>query len=338
MSEIAILLPTFNGERFLRDQVDSIREQSLRGWRLLIADDGSTDDTLAITQQLTREDPRISIVPTTGNLGQKRRLRQLAAAAQADLIAIADQDDSWRPDKLALLRERLGDNDMAFGASELTDAAGRSLNRLLTDALPPRHLPGERFALIFRPWVSAHAMLTRRHLLNDGNFGRWLPFDWMMSIEAAFGRGVVFVPEAVTMHRMHDSNQANGEFIDQQRPQRLVSRDATRLARRVRDGTRWHFMRVAERMAHADGVAADVQDRFIKALSVCYDSWFGRWHEKRMTPAETMAALTDLLRPIAGHDADWRYAELRLRALCLSPYAPSRFLNRHRLLQHERTA
>src|SRR5688500_13988223 len=100
---ISILLPTYNGADFLREQLDSILGQTLADFELLIVDDGSTDATPAIVGEFARRDGRLRILPSEGNRGQKRRLAELLGAARAPLIAIADQDDIWDSQKLELL-------------------------------------------------------------------------------------------------------------------------------------------------------------------------------------------------------------------------------------------
>ena len=65
MPSLSILLPTYNGARFLAEQVESIRAQTFTDWRLLICDDGSTDDTVALLARLAA-DPRIAVLPSHG--------------------------------------------------------------------------------------------------------------------------------------------------------------------------------------------------------------------------------------------------------------------------------
>src|SRR5437868_5781705 len=100
---LSILLPTFNGAAHLEEQLRSILDQSFGDFELLIADDGSTDETPAIARSFSRMDGRIAIVPTAGNVGQKGRLLELLGAAQAPLVSVADQDDLWDRDKTRLL-------------------------------------------------------------------------------------------------------------------------------------------------------------------------------------------------------------------------------------------
>ena len=182
MSRISILLPTYNGAQFLQEQICSITGQSFKDWELLICDDGSADDTTLITTRFAARDDRIVIIPSEGNMGQRRRLQQLAHVAQTDLIAISDQDDIWGPDKLEKLIDGLGDADLCFGSSWLIDGNGVEFGRELSASLPPPYRAGDRLTWIFRPLVSAHAMLVRRSLFGGSAFTRALEFDWLISL------------------------------------------------------------------------------------------------------------------------------------------------------------
>jgi len=101
---IAILLATYNGDRFLTEQLDSIAAQSYRNWSLWISDDGSSDQTRACVAAFQNRHPdrQITILdgPRKGSFvnffGLIRR-----PEIQADLFALADQDDVWLPEKLA---------------------------------------------------------------------------------------------------------------------------------------------------------------------------------------------------------------------------------------------
>lgn len=71
-SESAILMTTYNGEKFISDQIFSIQNQTRTNWRLYIRDDGSTDRTVSIIEKFVNEDPRIKLISDKdGNIGVK---------------------------------------------------------------------------------------------------------------------------------------------------------------------------------------------------------------------------------------------------------------------------
>ena len=106
-SNIVIVLASFNGADFLREQLDSVIAQTERGWNLLIRDDGSTDNTLAIIQDYTQQDERIRLITdnpakTYSSLGNFSILLQTALNNGAEYVFCCDQDDVWELDKLEL--------------------------------------------------------------------------------------------------------------------------------------------------------------------------------------------------------------------------------------------
>ena len=100
---IAILMSTYNGARYLAEQLDSILAQTYADWKLTVRDDGSTDDTLRVLQQYAKADKRISVLTDGENIGACRSFeRLLTQCVDAEYYAFCDQDDVWRSDKLAL--------------------------------------------------------------------------------------------------------------------------------------------------------------------------------------------------------------------------------------------
>lgn len=99
--KIQILMSTYNGSRYIRTQLDSIIAQNIVNKELLIRDDGSTDDTVAIIEEYQRKYSWICYYKEK-NVGVQKSFFDLLkqADSSADYIAFADQDDEWLPDKL----------------------------------------------------------------------------------------------------------------------------------------------------------------------------------------------------------------------------------------------
>lgn len=105
---INILLSTYNGERFLAQQLDSILNQSYSDWRLYIRDDGSKDSTQDILRQYASKDKRITVVSDNENLGAMMSFEHLLRQyGDAEYIAFSDQDDVWDRDKISLSIEAM---------------------------------------------------------------------------------------------------------------------------------------------------------------------------------------------------------------------------------------
>lgn len=99
---INILLSTYNGERFLAEQIQSIQKQTIKDWTLLIRDDGSTDRTPDIIREFVKQDQRIQWINENQieNLGVIKNFYTLLKYQAADVYFFSDQDDIWLEDKL----------------------------------------------------------------------------------------------------------------------------------------------------------------------------------------------------------------------------------------------
>jgi len=99
---IDILLATYNGQAYLREQIDSILAQSNQDWRLLIRDDGSDDGTVSIIKDyVARYSDRITLIEDSGcHLGASLNFQRLLENSIAEYIMFSDQDDVWLPQKI----------------------------------------------------------------------------------------------------------------------------------------------------------------------------------------------------------------------------------------------
>ena len=113
---ITILMSTYNGARYLRTQLDSILRQDMADWRLMVRDDGSSDDTPAILQEYAGRNARIRVVSDGENKGALRGFEALLAQYGTEgYVAFADQDDEWLPMKLRVCEETLRRAEQRYG-------------------------------------------------------------------------------------------------------------------------------------------------------------------------------------------------------------------------------
>ncbi|MCQ2342194.1 MAG: glycosyltransferase family 2 protein [Paludibacteraceae bacterium] len=99
-SDIAILLATYNGEKYLSEQINSLIAQTYQNWQLFIHDDGSTDDTLTILHKYEKKDSRIHILSYPPSGGACKNFMSLLDQIDAPYYMFCDQDDVWLPDKI----------------------------------------------------------------------------------------------------------------------------------------------------------------------------------------------------------------------------------------------
>ena len=97
----AILMTTYNGQTYLREQLDSLFSQTCQDWELYVSDDGSTDQTVAILEEYAHSHPNMHVEVNTKNLGPARNFMRMVEKVDADAYMFCDQDDVWLKDKVA---------------------------------------------------------------------------------------------------------------------------------------------------------------------------------------------------------------------------------------------
>lgn len=210
---ISILLSTYNGVRFLPDQLASFESQVHPDWFLIWRDDGSTDETRALMQAFgARLGP--GKCREAGNSGlhlgaAASFLSLLSQARAADAIAFADQDDVWMPDKLARAMPHL----RTAGAQALLYFARQYL---VDERLRGRHLsilPGNRPgfpASLTQNIVHGNTMVMNRRAVDlvaqipgpPGTVHDW----WSYIVVSACGGRILLDPEPVVLYRQHKGN------------------------------------------------------------------------------------------------------------------------------------
>lgn len=203
---ISVAMCTYNGEKYLAEQLDSILNQSYRNLEIIIVDDCSTDNTVSLLNDYASRDDRIRVLQNESNLGFVRNFEKAINACSGNLVALADQDDIWFPDKLRRLSEDIGDNWLIYSKVAVVDGDGVERNETF-----PRvnRLDGQcPLSLIMNNCVTGHACLIRQELLEIAMpFISNMPYhdQWIAIVAASRGR-LKAGDEVLSYYRKHNSN------------------------------------------------------------------------------------------------------------------------------------
>jgi len=130
---------TFNGARYLTDQLESLIAQMRTPDEVVICDDCSTDSTLNLLKQFSASAPfPVNIYENTTRLGSTKNFERAISLCQGELIALCDQDDIWEPAKLSSIEQRFAENanaSLVFTDADVVDEHGNSLGYRLWDTL-----------------------------------------------------------------------------------------------------------------------------------------------------------------------------------------------------------
>ena len=214
-ADVVVCMATYEpAPELLARQLESLRAQTHADWRCVIRDDGSSPATLEAIRALAAADDRFVVVASGGNAGFYRNFeRALEHVGRGTrFVALADQDDRWHPDKLAVLVDALERSgaQIAYSDSRIVDARGR----VLGDSFyaPRRNNPDDLRALLLANAAPGASMLMRRELLD-----RALPFpvpfgqafhDHWLAVLALAGGGLEYVARPLWDYVQHGANVA----------------------------------------------------------------------------------------------------------------------------------
>ena len=111
---ISVITPSYNAERFIRETIDSVLNQTYSNWEMVIVDDCSTDNTTSIVKEYMERDNRIKLIVLEVNSGSAVARNTAMENAKGQYIAFLDSDDLWLPEKLDKQLQFMQEKDIAF--------------------------------------------------------------------------------------------------------------------------------------------------------------------------------------------------------------------------------
>lgn len=203
---LTVCMATCNGERYIRPQMDSILQQLGPEDRIILVDDASSDQTVALVEGYS--DPRIRIIRNEKNLGAVKSFERALSEATGDIVFLSDQDDVWMPAKVAKVLDALRDPRVTLVQSDacIVNAAGAQTGASYF-ATRGGFAPGV-FRNVLRSRYLGCTMAFRREILSGClPFPRNIPMHdiWIGLINAHFGR-TVFLAEPLVAYRRHGNN------------------------------------------------------------------------------------------------------------------------------------
>ena len=236
---ISVALCSFNGERFIEEQLRSILRQSLLPNQIVVSDDGSTDRTLDVVRRvltpevLAEAGISLTILQRKKPLGVTRNFESALTACSGEFISLCDQDDVWRPDRLARLRAGFSSDDVLLVHSDarMVDTTGRPLGHSLFSSLGARRReltreqgPTAFEVLVRRNLVTGATAMVRRPLVTAAQPfpASWVHDHWLAVVASLAGRIVVDQGQLID-YRQHGGNQIGATKLTGTRAVTLLS-------------------------------------------------------------------------------------------------------------------
>lgn len=220
--KIDVLMATYNGEKYLKEQIDSILNQTYQNIHLIISDDCSTDKTREILKTY-EENERISVFYQEKNLGYVKNFEFLLKQVENNLYMLSDQDDFWMPEKIEKSVEKLQNEnlDLVFGDLEVVDENLNTIYNsfskfMLLDRKIKRELNTNKLQYLYN-CMTGCTILSKKEFLDKilplPTNSKYMIHDYWMGLVISLNGKVGYLEEPYIKYRQHGNNQVGTDKI-----------------------------------------------------------------------------------------------------------------------------
>lgn len=213
---ISVIMATYNGEKYIREQLNSIIPFMDDNDELIISDDGSTDGTLGIINLYRQNDQRIILVDGPRN-GVIKNFENALQLARKDIIMFADQDDIWLPEKLPFVREffRTSRDKVILHDMYMADDKEIAIGERGTRSFAVRHRRhGVLYNWLYSGYYGCCIAITKEFKKNILPFSKYTNmYDQLIGLIAEYQKCVSFIDKPLIIHRIHGQNMSQNQTI-----------------------------------------------------------------------------------------------------------------------------
>lgn len=220
---IDILLATYNGEKYIKEQIESILNQTYKNIKLIISDDCSKDSTSKILKEYEKKDDRIKLYIQQENLGVVKNIEFLLKKVENKYYMLSDQDDVWLPQKVEKSLEKLKQEnaDLVFGDLEVVDKDLKTIypsfgDFMLLNKKINKYINSNKLNYLYN-CVTGCTILAKKETIEKiiplPQKSKYLIHDhWIGLMVSIYGK-VSYIPEKYIKYRQHGNNQVGTDKI-----------------------------------------------------------------------------------------------------------------------------
>lgn len=220
MEKVDILLATYNGEQYLREQLNSILSQSYSNFRLLISDDLSTDSTREILAEYVEKDKRIIIFNQEKNLGVVKNFEFLLKKVENKYYMFSDQDDIWKENKIEKSIQTLEEtnSDLVYTDLEVVD---ENLNVTYESYWKLKGIYNKikkynNFkSLYLNNFVTGCTILSKKEFIKEvlplPNTSKFVLHDYWIPLILSQKHKITYIEEPLIKYRQHKNNKVGSK-------------------------------------------------------------------------------------------------------------------------------
>ena len=221
--KIDILLPTYNGEKYIGEQIESILNQTYKNINLIISDDCSTDNTPEILKEFEQKDDRIKVYLQKQNMGVVKNIEFLLREVKSEYYMLSDQDDVWLPEKVEKSLEKLKQEnaDLVFGDLEVVDQDLNTIypsfgDFMLLNNKIKKYINSDKLNYIYNCVTGCTVLAkeeTIKRIIPLPTTSKYLIHDHWIGLMASLYGKVAYIPEKYIKYRQHGNNQVGTDKI-----------------------------------------------------------------------------------------------------------------------------
>lgn len=207
--KISVCMATYNGEKYIKEQIMSILKQIKDNDEFIISDDKSTDNTRKIVEEIN--DPRIKLVINEGENGYTKNFENALKKSSGDTIFLSDQDDVWVDNKVELMLKQLENSDMVISNAKIVDSNLEVINEshfqlynvkkgFWNNFLKTRYIGA---CMAFKREVLERALPFPKHQ-------KYCAHDYWLTIISETFYEVSLEEEPLLLYRRHGDNASSG--------------------------------------------------------------------------------------------------------------------------------
>jgi len=207
---VSIAMATYNGEKYLEEQLDSIYAQTYKNIEVIVCDDKSSDQTIEILEKY-KQKYGLEYYINKQNLGYVKNFEKVVSLSTGEFIALSDQDDIWLPNKIEMLIEEIGDSLLIHSDAYLVNESGKIISDSFSKSIKKRPMQ-TKIEYLFHNNVTGCTMMFHKKLLDYA-----LPIpenfpvhDWWFAIMASKYGNINYFKKNLIKYRQHSNNQIGG--------------------------------------------------------------------------------------------------------------------------------
>ena len=224
MEKISVALATYNGEKYIEKQLDSIRNQTIKPDEVVIVDDKSSDRTVALINEFIAVNNLVNwkLFVNEKNVGYRKNFYNALKKVTGEVIFLSDQDDEWHKNKIEVMLKLLRENTDIYALNSAVNLIDESSNKIIlkleknyynSNFLYMEHIP-QKIEYFDIAYIGLHnvspgcTMAVRWEIVDIflHSYNYLLPHDWFMNLIASADRKCAFLNVALTDYRQHGNN------------------------------------------------------------------------------------------------------------------------------------